>query len=136
MPHTHYHPRRIVLIRAAMETQAAITRTAVERGFSYGEAVAHMAIRLGDLQGRPMSVSDVAATTGQKFATSHRYIQALKKRLLVEGVQDGQRVIYRLTPRPEEAVVTKLYAEIDKIARIACRKLRTIDAETLRRPKN
>jgi len=128
MPSTHLN-RRIALIHLVLEIRRAINKTAETQALSMGETMVFLAILLGELEGRLMSVSDISATTGHKFATCHRYIQALKARDLVASQQVGKRVVLCMKDDLDDPSVSRLFKELYATMRRGIRNLHKIESE-------
>lgn len=133
MPQSRNPKRRAVTIRTFMEIRRAVVHAAQEIGLPYEETVAALAVRLGDLEGRPVDISSVAETTGQKFSSSHRYLRSLRERGMIKGWPEGKRMLHTWVPTTEEnPVVTKAYSDVDLAIRRASRALAKLDKSDLR----
>jgi sugar-specific transcriptional regulator TrmB len=126
MPSTNPR-RRIILVRTAMEIHRAIVKAAEANGLAQGEAIAFLAIRMGHLEDRPMTISDVCATTGQKFSSCHRYLQSLKKRGFVYSRIEGKRTVHHLADTSENPAGAKMFKDIHATMRRAVRDLTELE---------
>jgi DNA-binding IclR family transcriptional regulator len=128
MPGSRDPQRRLIAIRTFMEIRRAISKAAKEADLSYEEVIAAMAVRLGQLEGKPMDISSVAETAALPFASSHRYLQRLRKREFILAEAKGKRVVLRPNHGGEEdPTISQAYSEIDRALRKATRELNKLN---------
>lgn len=118
--------RRIIMLRAALAARRVMVHTAEELGISLEEYMAIMAVRLGELEERPMDISEVAVTTGQKFPSTHRHLKKLQQEGIILSFSEGKRVIHKLKPSDKSERLRKATAEIDKIMKTAASELQKL----------
>ena len=103
--------RRCVLIRTLLELHT-LTR---EAGIPHEEAIVSMAIRLGQYEGRPMDVTDLAEITGLPLSSVSRHVKALRKKGRVRSIKSGRRILQYLPLGHEPAEITRFYSGVYRV---------------------
>lgn len=70
-----------------------------------------MAIRLGQYEGRPMDITDLAEITGLPLSSVSRHVKALRKRGRARSIKSGRRILQYIPPGPEPTEITRFYRE-------------------------
>jgi hypothetical protein len=112
--------RRLILISMMLDLNSLVR----DAGIPFDEAMVEFAIRLGQLNGRAMDNSSIAAITRIPQPSVSRYIVALRKRGRVRSVKVGRRTLQYIPLTPAEPPTTsRFYNEVEKIFWRACRSL-------------
>jgi DNA-binding transcriptional ArsR family regulator len=111
--------RRRVLIGLILDFNALIR----DANRSAEEAMASLAIRRGQYQGRAMDISSIAAVTRIPKASVIRHIAALRKRGCVRSVKVGRRTLQYIPLAPEHIVTTRFYEDVEKAFRQAATRI-------------
>lgn len=119
--------RRRILIRFMLELHALIR----ESNFPHDEAMVAMAIRLGQYEGRPMDVSDIAGATGLPRSSVSRHLVALRKKGMVRSVKAGKRTVQHLPLSSEPEEVTRFYREFERLIVQASMNVSKMDTSTV-----
>lgn len=103
--------RRRILLRLLLELHALIRET----GIPHEEAVVAMAIRLGQYEGRPMDVTDIAEMTALPLSSVSRHIKTLRKRGRTRSIKSGRRILQYLPLGPEPSEISRFYREAYRV---------------------
>lgn len=128
-PNIHASTQRsTAAIKGVLELRQAIGRVGDDLGLTSEEVTLLMAIKLGDVEKRPMDISTLAAVTAMTFPTTHRLLKQLRERGLIEARQEGRRLVHHCSgdflERPQAA---RTFAAIEGILQNIATRLSKLD---------
>ena len=126
---TRDHAIRIIIIRTVLLGRRILTQRGKEADETPEQALCTMAIRLGQYEGRPMSIRDIANATAIPYATVDRYLKTLKKKGYIRSERVGRRVVHFLPMNTETKASTMFYKEFDRLLSHACVQLNALNDE-------
>lgn len=120
--------RRSILIRLMLDLHALVR----DSSFPHEEALVVVAVRLGQYDGRPMDVSDIAREVRLPMSTVSRHIVTLRKKGWLRSERSGRRSVqYLITPASEQAEVARFYREAEQIFRRAARDISRMETSAI-----
>jgi DNA-binding transcriptional ArsR family regulator len=122
--------KRAVLIRMILDIHGAVLAKLKEPP---EVTLVLMAIRLGEMEGRPMDLKSLVAVTHYPRTSVSRHVRELMQRGRVAVVREGRRTVMRLNPQVEGSHVKPFYAHIEKAVLRASRDLTKMDPFTFDR---
>jgi DNA-binding transcriptional ArsR family regulator len=124
-----YAAQRRVICQTILETLRGYSRAYLgsERvGDHAGDLMIMIALLLGQIEGRPLSASDIAEYIGMPRATVLRHLSAISKHVELIRQKDGRRTTF-IMGRASNPELADLIRKINSRVSAACRELAKMD---------
>ncbi|MER8641025.1 hypothetical protein [Mesorhizobium sp. M1252] len=118
------YQKRAILIRMILDIHGAVLAKLKEPP---EVTLVLMAIRLGEMEDRPMDLKSLVAVTHYPRTSVSRHVRELMKLGRVSVVREGRRTVMRLNPQVEGSHVKPFYGQVERAVLRASRDLTKMD---------